>query len=232
MPRENSQPDIGRAIRRARRARASLRWRRRRLAAAAALSVLLAGAGTFSLAGLNGSDVVHAAVNHAQSLAEMLSQRSPGKRTQAQLAKHRKAPRALAKERHHLAPPVAQDRITPPEELARLLLAPPPDFPLELGTPAVLAQLQPPPTLADMINPPPGGSPPADFAPPPGGGSTVSPPGGSTPETFPTEQPREPITVPSAVPEPATWALMLMGFGFIGWRARRAKTAAPERLAA
>jgi hypothetical protein len=30
-----------------------------------------------------------------------------------------------------------------------------------------------------------------------------------------------PVITPQAVPEPGTWALMLLGFGLIGWILRR-----------
>jgi hypothetical protein len=96
-----------------------------------------------------------------------------------------------------------------------------------------LAQVQPPPTLGAIVNPPSGGSavtPPGGSSPPGGGGGTVSPPGGGGPVTLPTSEPREPLTPPSAVPEPGTWALMLLGFGLVGWRIRRAKGGNPQLL--
>jgi hypothetical protein len=59
---------------------------------------------------------------------------------------------------------------------------------------------------------PPTGLPPGTTTPP---GSTPAPPG------------QPPVTPPSAVPEPATWAVMLLGFGVIGGalRHRAARTA-------
>jgi hypothetical protein len=36
--------------------------------------------------------------------------------------------------------------------------------------------------------------------------------------------PTSPELIP-AVPEPGTWAMTLLGFGFIGWRIRREKPA-------
>src|SRR5258707_712652 len=51
------------------------------------------------------------------------------------------------------------------------------------------------------------------------------PPGdGGGPVRFPTSEPREELS-PSAVPEPGTWAMMLFGFGMIGWRVRRRRPA-------
>ena len=47
----------------------------------------------------------------------------------------------------------------------------------------------------------------------------TTPGGGNPPMITP---PTSPELIP-AVPEPGTWAMMLMGFGFIGWRIRREK---------
>src|SRR5215212_4658254 len=174
MAREDSQANIARAIRRSRRARASMRSRRHRLSAAAALSLALAGAGTLSFAGWTGGDVVHAAVSQAQSLAELLAQRSPGERTEAQLTKLRKAARAQPKQRPGPAPRLAHHEIVPPEALTGLLVGPPAELPPEFSAPVALAQVQPAPTLAAIVNPPSGGS----STSPPGGGGAVSPPGG------------------------------------------------------
>ena len=82
MTRVDTKPDIARAIRRSRRTRAALVARRRRLAAVAALlAVSLAGAGTWSIGALTGTDMVEAAVTQAQSLGDLLGRRSPGERT-------------------------------------------------------------------------------------------------------------------------------------------------------
>jgi len=163
-----------------------------------------------------GGDAVQAAVAKAQSLADLIGQRSPGQRTTAQLTKTKHA-RALAKSR---ARPHVD--VPSPGELAKVLLPPPsPEVALDLAPPLRLASLTMPPPAAAFILPPSGG----------GGGGVISPPGGGggggvTPpgtDTFPNE-PREPV-VPSAVPEPGTWALMLLGFGLVGWRARRNRPA-------
>lgn len=211
MYRTASEPNVARAIRRSRDARAAMRSRRRRaVAITAGIAVALAGVGTFSLAGLTGRDLAHAAVNQAKSLAELLDQRSPGARTQGNLTKTKHA-RALAKQRLAAAPKLHQPPAVPPKvnmpDLAKLLESPPPLAPISLEQPLPITAISSPPPLAAII------------APPPGGGGVITPPGGGS-VTFPTELPKEPVLPPSAVPEPATWAMMLFGFGMIGWRMR------------
>jgi hypothetical protein len=162
--------------------------------------------------------MVAAAVSQAQDLAELLSQRSPGTRTAAELtktkhartaAKLRAQPKAPATPRH-AAPPAANA----PIELAALLKSP--VVPVGLTAPGGSSPIAPPPSLGSIFGSTPGTG---DFTPPGGGG------GGTA--TFPTEQPRELVPVTSAVPEPGTWAMMLMGFGLIGWRLRRRRRTAP-----
>ena len=211
------KPDIVRAIRRSREARAAMRSRRwRAIAITAAIAMALAGAGTFSIVGLAGSDVVHAAISQAKSLADLLDQRSPGTRTKGELIKTKHA-RALAKQRMAARPKAHQPPVVPTKvnmpDLAQLLESPPPLSPVSLDQPLPLTAISSPPPLAAII------------APPPGGGGIVIPPGGGGggPVTFPTELPHVPVTPPSAVPEPATWAMMLLGFGLIGWRVRAAR---------
>jgi hypothetical protein len=193
-----------------------MRARRRRTAAAiVALCLATAVPLSLSFADFSAGDVLEAAVAKAQSLADLLDRRSPGERTQAQLTKTRQ--HALARHRvgpGHTAPPEAP--------LATLLMGPPEPLPVELAAAPLLTAA--PPTLGTIIGSPGGGS----LVGPPGG-SVVGPPGGDTPATIPNDS-REPVVeVPSAVPEPATWAMMLLGFGLIGWRTRhgpRAKLAA------
>lgn len=217
------QPNIEAAIRRSRSARAQRQSRRRRsLAIAAGISAALGGAGIVSLNAVTGNDMLHAAVATAQSLSDVFNERSPGERTSAQLTKTKHA-RALAKTRPHVVVPPAQ-----PHELARILMPPPADVPLELAPPVPMASLILPPPVSGFMAPGAGGggaivSPPGGGAivGPPGGGGGITPPGGST-EVIPNE-PRQPV--PSAVPEPSTWALMLLGFGLVGWRSRRTRSA-------
>ena len=217
------QPNIEAAIRRSRNARARRQSRRRRsLVLAALVSVALGGGGVLSLNALTGAGVVHAAVAQAQSLADLLNQRSPGERTAAQLTKTKRA-RALGKTR---ARPHVGLTAGPPAELANILMPPPAEVALELAPPLPMASLIAPPPLAGLVAPPPGAGGPIVSPPGGGGGGGVSPPGGGGQILPPNETH---VPVPSAVPEPATWALMLLGFGLIGWRARRAKAARPAR---
>jgi len=176
--------------------------------AGAALGIPLA----WSIAADPATDMVAAAVSQAQDLADLLSQRSPGARTAGELTKTKHV-RASARLR------------TPPKAAAPAGHAAPPPA----GTPTQLASVVRSP-LAPVGLTMPGGSSP--FAPPPSlgtilastpGNQTFTPPGdGGGPVSFPTAQPRE--VVPSAVPEPGTWAMMLTGFGLIGWRLRRRRT--------
>ena len=225
-----SNPNIARAIRRSRAVRAARKSRmRKRIIAAACATMLLGGGLFFTLSGLTATDAVYASVQKARSLAELLSQRSPGERTEAQLTKNKRA-RALA--RHRLPAPRLG---TPPSamDLAKILLPPSTELPVAVTNPVPLMQV--PPTLAQIVSPPGGGSTPI-VTPPggstPGGGITpgggTTPGGGNPPMITP---PTSPELIP-AVPEPGTWAMMLLGFGFIGWRVRREKPASqllPQR---
>jgi hypothetical protein len=219
MNRVDRKPDIARAVRRSRSARAELRSRRRRrVALAGVLAVALAGAGTLSLDAMTGGDVVHAAVSRAQSLADLLNGRSPGQRTQAELTKTKRA-RALPKARAAAKPALPS---TPDMAEIAHLLAPPEPVVVNAAPLAPLA-FGPPPSLGDIVVPPGGGGPGGGATPPGGGGGVIipNPPGGNPPPTPP----------PPPVPEPATWAMMLLGFGLVGWRVRGGKRRAANTLA-
>lgn len=211
MHRVDKQASLEQAIRRSRQARAAVRRRRRRAAAFVALVALaLTGSGLWTIGALTGADVVEAAVAKAQSLADLIGARSPGARSAGELiktkhsralAKARPAPRAGV-ERRSAAPKIAMAQI------AQLLEAPPlVPAAVDFQQPAPLAELGvPPPTLSGIVLP---------------GSGPGNPPGGSPPATLPGSEPKEPVLVPSAVPEPGTWATMLLGFGMIGWHLRR-----------
>ena len=196
--------------------------RRRRSALIAACICVAAASGTFfALVGVTGDDIVRAAVAQSKTLADLLDARSPGPRTQAQLTKTKHA-RALPKQR--MAP-----RDTPaPPDLAKLaqLLAPPAAKPVSVASAASIVGA--PPSLATIVGSLPGGElipPTGEIIPPGGGGGGVIPPGGGPPlVSVPTPQPGE-LVPPPALPEPGTWATMLLGFAFIGWRIRRRSSA-------
>lgn len=154
-----------------------------------------------------------------KSFVELMHERSPGKRLVGHLVKIKHKKLAL----HERALPKVRKRL--PE------LAASPQFLTEL-----------PPALVDLVAPPvpvemasleslpvgpfgsPTGYPPGFFLPPSGG--FVVPPS-ETPGTPPVVTP--PV-IPEAVPEPESWALMLLGFGLLGWSLRR--TASREQIAA
>lgn len=212
MDHAHPQPDIERAIQRSRRSRAAMRARRRRSALwIGVIAAALGGAGIWSTGALTGNHMVEAAVSQAKSIAELLEGRSPGARGQGQLTKtkHR---HALAKMR--AAPRPNTDAASQPKVamvgLAKLLESPP-AVPLVAETPQSVPPFDfTPPTIGTVVAPPPGELPPAS---PPGG----SPPGSTPPGT----PPKIIVPVPSAVPEPGTWATMLIGFALVGWRVRR-----------
>ncbi len=186
------------------------------LAGGAGLALALTSA--FSIASFTGVDIAGAAVARAESLADLLSKRSPGTRTEAHLNK--------TKHKHYrvLAEREAAPLEIPTEIPAPLLAAAPittlPEFTLpavpELGTLAQSAPVFP-----------------AIFAPIPGGGGILAPGGGGTgpgggPGGPPGQQPPpsgSPTETPPAVPEPATWAMMILGFGTIGLASRRRRDA-------
>jgi hypothetical protein len=206
MYRVRSRTDIDRAVRRSRKARAAMRRRQRSAVIAVAISIIATSGALFAVTGVTGSDVVRAATTQAQSLADLFNARSPGTRTEAQLTKTKRA-RALAKTR--AAP--RHEAISPNPDVMQMaqLLGPSPPAPVSIAG-AVPGVISPPPSLAMIVGSLPG----SDVVPPPSNGS------GSGPITIPTIQPRE--LIPAApVPEPCTWATMLLGFGIIGWRLRR-----------
>jgi hypothetical protein len=206
-------------------------WFSRRAIAAAALCIafvvggaFLYNAGTGRLGSVgNGSGALHAigakigqAVSGVDTVAALLAGRSPGERAGGALAslKHKRGialhERALPKIRS--APPV--------RPLASIV-----------GAPAVPPAIVPPSTgpLYNTI----AAAPPAvilpgasqspivfpALSPPPGGGLIVPPIVTQVTPPVPPE-----ITPPQAVPEAPSWAMMLIGFGLIGWVVRRRGT--------
>jgi hypothetical protein len=170
----------------------------------------------FSLMGVTGNDLVHAAVTGADSLSDLLSKRSPGERTAAQLTKTKRAKHTFSAvappEQRHLAPPVVGK---PNFHGITQLLAPPP---VDIAPPSAQFAFNAP-TLPDVI----GASGPGVLPGSPGGGDSNGGGGGGGggPVSFPTAEPHVPLTPVSPLPEPGTWATMLVGFGLMGWRLRR-----------
>jgi len=174
---------------------------------------------SMTLADFSSSDAVAAVSGGAHNLLEMLDRRSPGARTEGQLTKTKHHQRALARMRGAPHVPTAAPVPTGQPELAAILLDVPQPLPVDLAAPP-LAELGPLPSLDTLIGSPGGGG---SLIGSPGGGGGGGPgtPGGDTPQTIPTEQPHIPVVDTPAVPEPSTWATMLLGFAVIGWRVRR-----------
>jgi hypothetical protein len=162
--------------------------------------------------------VVEAAVSKVQNLADLLGQRSPGTRTEGQLTKikHARIASKVPAPRTPVAPTGHKDAPNVPTAAALVDLLLPPIVPVEIASDGSQPPFAPPPTLGTLLASAPGG--PA-FTPPGDGGGTV---------TFPSSEPREELPPTSAVPEPGTWATMLLGFGLIAWRVRRRRPSAAK----
>lgn len=199
------------------------------LALAAALSIA-----TFSRTAVltKMQEAASASVSGIKTVAAMLADRSPGERPAGALAslKHKRQP-AL----HERALPKVRK---PESPLARILTTPPAPPVEVLPTTPLYAMVTAPPVPQALIRGGPVGGgvipPVSNVTPPGGGGGIVLPP--QTPET-PTvpgtpgtpETPSTPNVPP--VPEPATWAMMLLGFGLIGWAIRRDRRTAAQLAA-
>jgi len=188
------------------------------VAIAAALSMA-----ALSIPGLGKSvhEGIDKGLHGVQTIAAMLAERSPGTRSVGELAllKHKRQAalheRALPKIRGPYTPPTAYQALSSPPPLA---LVPPPQTPLFAtvagGPPEVI--------------PPVGGAPGGSFGPPvfagipsPGGGGGGGGGGSFTPPIITTVTPLAPVTLAAPVPEPASWGMMLLGFGLMGATLRR-----------
>jgi hypothetical protein len=199
---------------------ASLATRRRGLAAAG-----LAIVAALSLVSLSRPDLARAAaegvahgVHDLKTVAAMIADRSPGARAKGALAslKHKKKPavheRALAKVR----------RPVPPVSPLLGLIGTPPVAPVTIPPAMPLyAMLNGPPLAIVPFELVPGGpsSPPNGLIPggPGGGGGIIVPP------IVTTATPVTPVT--PGVPEPTSWAMMLVGFAFMARAIRRDRRA-------
>jgi hypothetical protein len=204
------------------------RRRRRSLVAGTALSVAVAGGMMFSLASFGGADLAEAAVSRAKSLVDLLDQRSPGARTEAELTKTKHAKEALADREPRIIPKNLAEVLAPPVSAL---------VPVDIDAAApitVLASALPP---GIIVAPPPG-----VFVTPPGGGVIIPPGGGGKtpppgppsgpPNTPPPGPPDTPPPGPPPLPEPGTWMTMILGFGVVGWLLRRDRAACRSRLTA
>lgn len=219
--------NVSRAVARSRSVRAAIARRRRRMAAVAACLASVVGLPVAWIMAEPASLVAAAAASEIHDLAELLSQRSPGARTQAELTKHareaakaRPRPKPLVPPGHPIEPGVPTTT-----ELVDLLQ--PPVAPVSLVAEGAPPSFEPTPTLnAILASAPLIGS----FTPPTsggaggGGGGGSGGGGGGGRIHLPTSEPQEALPQTSAVPEPGTWAMMLMGFGLIAWQTRRRRT--------
>lgn len=160
-------------------------------------------------------NATHEVKNGFNSVAALFAARSPGERVEGSLAslkaRKRAEPheRALAKVR----------RPGQPGSLSSILSGPPmPPFEIALEAPAPLFNVvtSPPPIVTPPDQP---------LATPPGGPPLVTPP--SIPLIVPpiVTPPITPVTPPvSAVPEPASWTMMLIGFAAIAHQLRKRRS--------
>lgn len=164
------------------------------------------------------SDQLRQGVNGMKTVADMLLGRSPGERASGALANLKHKRLALAHER-------ALPKLRGPAPLTSLAaIAGPPGAPL-----VPIAAASPPAMLESLIGPAPtiAEAPPILFpamSPVPGGGFVIPP------VITQVSPPTTPSPVTLAVPEPASWAMMLIGFAFIGSILRRNSSAAPAFL--
>ena len=188
------------------------------------MSLTVALGMAFSLASFAGTDLADAAVSHAKSLMDLMDQRSPGARTEAELTKTRHDKEALTDREPAIVPRNLAEVLVPPEStlVPADIVAPAP--PVELASTLPPGIVLVPPTDGVVVPPPGGGI----ITPPGGGGNTPPPGGGNTPPPGPPDTPPG----PPPLPEPGTWMTMILGFGLVGWLIRRDRSAGRTRLQA
>jgi len=231
---------------RARRAKRAAARRRRQMFLSGAVAFTAVVAAPLSVASYLGVESSIPGIAAAKSFMAMMSERSPGDRTKAELTrtKHRTAPAPKQRALGKITPP------PPPKEFVEAIAPPPPK--VAEGVPVAMA----PTTLGPLIVGPstPGGIIIPTSSPIPGGTGGSTPPGTEEPTpTNPTEPqpppgddqpqpppgddgltptPTGPLPTPPVVPEPETWATMMLGFGLTGlMMRRRRRKAAALRLA-
>jgi hypothetical protein len=178
------------------------------------------------------SDLQVPGTAQAKDLLDILSDRSPGERNGAaltktkskaaaqQLAKAADKPRqtALAKTPAPPKVPSSSRLLSIPAELSGSLFQEPGALGNDLafaGGPSLGG-----PVIANILAPGGGGG----FVGGGGGGGGGGSGGISTPPATDTPPP----SVPAAVPEPSTWAMMLVGFGAVGFAMRRRRKTQPK----
>lgn len=193
---------------------------RGRLGAAALVAVLTTSlaADVWTIRELRTHDVADAAIARSQGLTDLMAARSPGARTEGQLIKTKHAEetnnrRVLGEER----PESSRHKPVPARTVTRATL----DVAQSLEAAPLLlppAALELPQPLAELG---------AESLTPSGvlipGSGSAPPPSGSPSPTFPGPGPQQPVPRPSAVPEPQTWTMMLLGFALVAWRVRRGR---------
>ena len=182
--------------------------------AAAALSV--ATLSNPELARLMG-DRLTWTIQGVKTVAAMLAERSPGERPEGALANLKPKHQIVLHER-------ALPKVRGPGPAAYEALAgPPPPIPLGAPPPAPLFAEGAPLPIIPVTTGTPFGPPVLGDIPLPGGGGG----GGSFPPIVTTEVPNVPPTPAESVPEPASWAMLVIGFALMGRALRRRPVLAP-----
>lgn len=173
------------------------------------------------LFGKDGNSAIVSAIARAPlgvDFLEMIGQRSPGARMVGDLSDTKARKLARIGRPHQRALPKIRQPAALPDEFVKPLFAPQDAV---SAAPALV-----PTQVADVLAPQLGSVPPTlGFSPPGlGGGIIVGPGGGGVTPPTTAEPPiviTPPTIVPPAVPEPGTWAMMLIGFGAVGVALRR-----------
>lgn len=182
-------------------------------------ALLLALASALAIANFMQVDLAGAATGRAKSFMQLLTDRSPGERTEAQLIKHRASHVLAERDSAPELPKVLSDVLAAPAPAAvvqsALAPVPVPDLAAIASAPAIVGPIFAGPGGGAVIGGGGGGG--GSGGSSGGGGGGGGSPGGTTPET-----PVTPLTPDTpAVPEPGTWMTMLLGFGFMGRALRR-----------
>jgi hypothetical protein len=187
-------------------------------------ALLLALASALAIANFMQVDLAGAATGRAKSFMQLLTDRSPGERTEAQLIKHRASHVLAERDSAPELPKVLSDVLAAPAPPAvvqgALAPVPVPELAAIASAPAIVAPIFAGPGGGAIIGGgggAGGGGGGGGSGGGGGGGGGSGTPGGTTPQT-----PVTPLTPDTpAVPEPGTWMTMLLGFGFMGGALRR-----------